>query len=254
MSLLLRCGSTQVFLGVPETGTPRLSRGFNFVTTIVAWAGVDRAVASVYIASDSRISWGDSHGWNQGRKTFAATGSAHIFGYWGDVLFPSVALPTVLDGLAAGAIQPRGSAFGEIGSSIRRLWTDYPQQEQRDFGIVMAARRRDGMQAVFELAIMTYESRTNTWDIKEVPMPSTSARLLIAGSGSAAVRNSERLWEESSQGGTSRATYSAFAEALAQGADPIQGAAHSSWGYAASARASALVPCTAGSAISPARV
>lgn len=196
------------------------------MTTIVAWAGVDqRSVSSVYIASDSRISWGRSHLWNQGRKTFAATDTPHIFGYWGDVLFPSMALPTVLDQLGAGVMRCRGSAFGGIGDSIRRLWTDYPQREQRDFGIVMAARRCESMDAVFELAIMTFEAATKTWDMREIEMPRSSARLHIAGSGAHEVRNAERLWKESNQGGTSRAVYSAFTEALLQGADPYSGGA-----------------------------
>lgn len=194
------------------------------MTTIVTWAGVDqRKVSSIYIASDSRITWGDSHLWNQGRKTFAAPGTPHVFGYWGDVLFPALALPTVMDELAVGAIQPRGAAFGGIASSIRRLWTDYPRQEQRDFGIVMATRRREGMDSVFELAIMTFETATATWDLREVEMPRASARLHVAGSGAHEVRSAERLWEESRQGGTSRAIYGAFAEALAQGADPYSG-------------------------------
>ncbi|WP_343973734.1 hypothetical protein [Kribbella koreensis] len=193
------------------------------MTTIVAWAGVDqRKVASVYIASDSRISWG-SHQWNQGRKTFAATGTPHIFGYWGDVLFPSIALPTVLDELEAGVIRPRGSAFGEIGSSIRRLWNDYPKQEQRDLGIIMATRRRDAMMSVFELAVMTYEAKTDTWHIDDVEMPDRSSRLHIAGTGAYEVRNAENLWQESSHKRTSRAVYSAFAEALAQGKDRNSG-------------------------------
>ncbi|MDQ2742529.1 MAG: hypothetical protein M3Z66_09585 [Chloroflexota bacterium] len=196
------------------------------MTTIVARAGVDqRRVSSVYIASDSCIFWGSSHLWNQGRKTFAAPSTPHIFGYWGDVLFPSMALPTVLDQLGAGVMRRRGSAFGDIGNSIRRLWTDYPQQEHRDFGIVMATRRRESMDAVFELAVMTFEAATKTWDVREIEMPRSSARLHIAGSGAREVRNAERLWEESDQGGTSRAVYSAFTEALAQGADPHSGGA-----------------------------
>lgn len=199
---------------VMSAGTQDISGGW-FVTTIVAWAGVDqRKVASIYIASDSRISWGDAHLWNQGRKTFVAASTPHIFGYWGDVLFPSIALPTVLDELSVGVIRPRGSAFGEIGSGIRRLWTDYPKPEHRDFGIIMATRRREGMDAVFELAFMTFEAETGTWDLREVEMPRSSARLHVAGSGAHEVRDAERLWEVSPQGGTSRAIYSAFLEAL----------------------------------------
>lgn len=194
------------------------------MTTIVAWAGVDqRKVSSIYVASDSRITWGDSHLWNQGRKTFAAPGTPHIFGYWGDVLFPALALPTVMDELAVRTIQSRAAAFGGIARSIRRLWTDYPTQEQRDFGIVMATRRRESMDSVFELAVMTFEAATATWDLREVEMPRASARLHVAGSGAHEVRNAGRLWEESLQSGTSRAIYSAFTEALSQGADPYSG-------------------------------
>lgn len=194
------------------------------MTTIIAWAGVDqRSVSSVYIASDSRISWGNSHRWNQGSKTFAAPSTPNIFGYWGDVLFPSMALPTVVDQLGAGVMRRRGSAFGDITNSIRRLWTDYPQREHKDFGIVMATRRRDNMDAVFELAVVTFEAATKTWDIREIEMPRSSARLHIAGSGAREVRNAESLWKESAQSGTSRAVYSAFTEALAQGADPYSG-------------------------------
>jgi hypothetical protein len=193
------------------------------VTTIIAWAGVDRAVASLYIASDSRISWGDSHAWDQGRKTFAGATTPHIFGYWGDVLFPSVAIPTILEEIAAGVIRPTSSPFGGVGSAIRRLWSDYPAQERRDFGIIMATRRREGMRSVFELAIMTYRASTQTWDLRDVPMPSVSGRLHVAGSGADAVRRSEYFWEASIHGGTSRAVFSAFTEALSDGRDTRSG-------------------------------
>ena len=221
------CGSTQVLPGVPTLSVPRAYLWESeYMTTIVAWAGVDqRKVASIYIASDSRISWGNSHLWNQGCKTFACPVTPHIFGYWGDVLFPSIALPTVLDELGAGVIPIRSSAFGGIGNSIRRLWSDYPKQEQRDFGIIMATRRREAMRGAFELAIMTFEAATGTWDLKEVEMPRSSARLHVAGTGSRKVRDAHQLWEESSQGGTSRAVYSAFTEALRQGSDQYSGGA-----------------------------
>lgn len=196
------------------------------MTTIIAWAGVDqRGVSSIYIASDSRISWGNSHRWNQGNKTFAAPNDPIIFGYWGDVLFPSLALPTVIDQLGASAIRQRSSAFGDITDSIRRLWTDYPTKEHKDFGIIIAIRRRDKMDSVFELAVVTFEAATKSWNVREVEMPRASALLHIAGSGTREVRNAERLWMESVQGGTSRAVYSSFTEALAQGLDPYSGGA-----------------------------
>jgi hypothetical protein len=210
--------------GAGWSGPPGPTREARCMTTIVTWAGVDqRKVSSIYIASDSRVSWGNSHRWDQGRKTYAASREPYIFGYWGDVLFPSLALPTVMDQLAAGLIRPSRPAFGEVENSIRHLWTDYPNQERRDFGIIMASRQGESMEAVFELAIMTYEATTATWDLREVQMPPSSARLHVAGTGARAVRVSEGLWEESTQSGTSRAVYGAFAEALAARTDPYSG-------------------------------
>jgi hypothetical protein len=59
------------------------------MTTIVTWAAVDtHGVSSIYIASDSRISWGATTVWDSGRKTFASQDCPFVFGYWGDVLFP----------------------------------------------------------------------------------------------------------------------------------------------------------------------
>lgn len=196
------------------------------MTTLIAWAGVDqRAVSSIYIASDSRITWGRSHRWNQGRKTFASPTNPYIFGYWGDVLFPTIAIPTVLDEIAAGAMRRKGSAFGGIGDAIRRLWKDYPLQEQRDFGLVVATRRRERMESVFELAVITFEASSQTWDTKEIAMPKSSARLHLAGSGAREVRQTGKLWDESLQGGTSRSIYSSFTEALIQKSDPYSGGA-----------------------------
>ena len=61
------------------------------MTSLLAWVGVDsRHLSSIYLASDSRISWGDVANWDFGRKLFASTKYPEIIGYVGDVLFPSL--------------------------------------------------------------------------------------------------------------------------------------------------------------------
>ena len=72
------------------------------MTSFVAWVGVDaRGPASIYLASDSRISWVDPdktfETWDYGRKLFASKKYPEIFGYFGDTLFPSQMLGQVLD-------------------------------------------------------------------------------------------------------------------------------------------------------------
>jgi hypothetical protein len=42
------------------------------MTTLISWVGVDnRGAASLYFASDSRISWPGAEIWDHGRKLFA---------------------------------------------------------------------------------------------------------------------------------------------------------------------------------------
>lgn len=195
------------------------------VTSIVAWVGVDpRGPASLYIASDSRISWGESHIWDNGRKTFASASHAYIFGYCGDVLFPSMVLPIVQEHLANGALRPSPrSMFGEVGNLIRRLWMEYPHQEHRDFSIIMGARQGNRMAARFHIAMLTFDANTQEWNLREEAMPTVSSSLIHAGSGAAEVRSAETLWQASNHAGTSRAVFSAFCESMSGGVDPHTG-------------------------------
>lgn len=195
------------------------------MTSIVAWAGVDqRAPSSLYIASDSRISWGNSYAWDQGRKTFASAKTAHIFGYWGDVLFPSMALPSVVDRIEHGAIPSSlHSPFSGVGKAIRELWLGYPLPERRDFGVILGSRTGEFMRSTFHLAVLTYAASDDTWRMTDVSMPAVSASLHVAGSGAHEVRRAQCLWDESAHKNTSRAMFSAFCESLAKRKDPSSG-------------------------------
>lgn len=195
------------------------------VTTIASWAAVDsRGVSAIYIASDSKITWGSSGSWSQGRKTFASQREAFVFGYWGDVVFPALALPVVVEQLDNSLIAVNPSRpYGAIGNVIRTLWLDYPVMHRHDLGILMAHRLGVGMRSVFSLSVLFYEAQVNKWTRRSIPMPPRSAELTIAGSGAANVRSARKLWEESRQGGTSRAIFGAFSEALAEAADPLSG-------------------------------
>lgn len=195
------------------------------MTTIATWAAVDtRGVSSVYIASDSRISWRGTTPWDQGRKTFASHQQPYIFGYWGDVLFPAIALPQVIESIDHELIPlNRNRPYGAVGSAIRRLWLDYPVSQRRECGIVMAHRLGQGMRAVFNVTIFFYDGSTKLWRRKSIPMPETSAMLQIDGSGATAILQAKKLWDASAQSGTSRAVFSAFCEGLSSGKDKHSG-------------------------------
>src|SRR5689334_556270 len=68
------------------------------MTLLASWVGVDsRKPASIYIMSDSRISWGKAGKFDYGKKVFGCKNSPDIFGYCGDVLFPSIVLNQIVD-------------------------------------------------------------------------------------------------------------------------------------------------------------
>lgn len=187
-----------------------------------------RGPTSLYIATDSRISGtpGASR-WDQGRKAFACVTEPFIFGYWGDVLFPALALPLVQEQVDRGMLSASPGSRGHqaIKRAIRTLWSDYPHSQRQDLGIAIGSRSGDRMSARFLLSILTYSKRDDTWQLTKIPMPKESAALHIDGSGSTEVRKAQQLWDTSEAGRTSRAVFSAFCESVATGNDRSSGGA-----------------------------
>ena len=69
------------------------------MTSLAAWPGIDsRGLSTLYIVADSRISWpGSSDLWEFGAKVFASSRTPDIFGFYGDVLVPSMVLPRLVE-------------------------------------------------------------------------------------------------------------------------------------------------------------
>src|SRR3972149_10433699 len=76
------------------------------MTSLIAWVSIDqRAPSAFYLASDSRISWGSERArWDAGRKLFICRQYADVFGYCGDVVFPSLVLGQIADAADAGLL------------------------------------------------------------------------------------------------------------------------------------------------------
>lgn len=197
------------------------------MTSVVVWCGVDsRGPASLYIATDSRISWGSSSPtWDYGRKTFSCIQAPFVFGYWGQVLFPALTLPLVQERVNVGMYSGMSNteAHKAIASTLRREWRGYPAIRRSDVGILIGSREGAGMQCQFLLSILTYSAAKDDWALRSISMPDRSASLAVAGSGSQEVRAALDLWNQSPAANTSRAVFSGFCEALAGGRDVLSG-------------------------------
>jgi hypothetical protein len=202
------------------------------MTSLISWVGIDqRGQTSIYIASDSRISWGNAGNikWDQGRKVFASRETPEIFGFCGDVLFPSIFLSQLTGMLKGDEVhsianaEERAKAIMEYAKSSRE---GFPQQLGGDsFKILYCCREGENMKAFFHVFVIEYSHATSSWSIQPIELPSKSGLVFVGGSGQTAVNTWQDYWKNTSQGGTSRAIFSAFCDSLDSGEDPNTGGA-----------------------------
>ena len=193
------------------------------MTSLVSWVSVDsRGPAALYIATDSRFSFSGGRTWDHGRKVFASRGRPEVFAFVGQVLFPCV----VLSQLADAGTQRRGPAaardFHCIQNRITELLDAYPPDQRHAFAILHAIRIGKGMDARFQASSVRWDQQSG-WDAQEEVIPGSSDTVVVWGSGGASVEKWKARWSKTEQGGTSRAVFAAFCDAVASSDDPKSG-------------------------------
>jgi hypothetical protein len=197
------------------------------MTSFIAWVGVDqRGVASTYFASDSRITWAGSGAWDNGRKLFVAHQYPHLLGYCGDVLFPTQTLSQIVElidhGLLADTEGDVDSGLERIMGILSRALKTYPESMNHAFQIAYGTRQGQGMGSRFHLRLISggagHKLRPDVIDL-----PAKSGAVKVLGSGQETITTHLAQWESSEVKETSRAVFSAFSDALREGADPASG-------------------------------
>lgn len=202
------------------------------MTTLLSWISVDaRGPSGIYIVGDSRITWGSaSRRWDSGRKVFACR-SADIFGYCGDVLYPTLVLGQLGD-LVDRNLLWQGDANAEARHTkiVEYLKASFERRHNapdHDFTILHCARDGDGQTGSFYIWKVSYRATLRDWLDERVVIgdPITSMVLLQLGSGNHALSREIAAWEASPQGGTARAIFSAFCDSLDKEGDALSGGA-----------------------------
>ena len=165
------------------------------MTTLVAWIGVDsRAPASAYIATDSRISW-PVQKWDLGCKTFSSSDSPDIFGYCGDVIFPSLLLYQFCAGLDSGLYAGDSRRrFNALCQLVRHSHASWPSSERRPFQIVHCSRDGMGMGATFNTGIISFDSGVG-FKVKHLAEPKVSSVIHLTGTGRKTTASQLRRWQ-----------------------------------------------------------
>ena len=188
------------------------------MTSLVAWIGVDsRCPSSVYLASDSRISWGEEGDWDYGRKLFASRKYPDILGYIGDVLFPSQILGQAVNLIDADLLFDTNdchhSKHNKLSSIVKGSFVGYPIKQRRSFTIVYCSREGSGMYCIFHMSTLSW-SFNRGWTEGWLDLPTESGVIRNLGSGEQSVERWYSRWLRTREGGTSRSVFSAFCDSL----------------------------------------
>ena len=199
------------------------------MSTLVCWVGVDpRGVASAYIATDSRISFGGTDTgqiWDTGQKCYCSTLVPFIAGYVGSAFYPAHLIPRLAT-YAEAIWQLHESANDLLHSLCEFVTTALSGAPENDhFGdveMVVAFRFRN---EEFTVAVIVPGRDRTGYVVK--PLPIKSGVVHSCGSGASFLRRKVREWQRTHAADTSRAVYSALCDSLLYVNPPDLGAGES---------------------------
>lgn len=191
------------------------------MTTLAAWVSVDSEKHSAcYLVSDSRITWGNGK-WDCGQKLFVSHSFPDVFGYSGDVQFPTLALRQVIDrmdqGLLFASDADSSLRHNIIRSELHAAYHNYPAHPTTSSTILHFSREGTGKHARFRLWKLDWSKDSPLRSIS-IDLPTSSVIGETAGSGFRVLIDRNEEWKKA-QGRTSRGVYSSFCDALEVGKD-----------------------------------
>ena len=205
------------------------------MTLLISWVGFDNKKdgpkpASVYIASDSRISWTNNNHFDFCRKVYGFKNSPDILGYCGDVLFPSIVLSQLIDigdqGLLFNFSATCNEKHAAIKEKLVQLFLRYPKEvsgiSTNNLQILHASRDSN---KEFHCYILEWIKNTNDFSTKEATFNNFSDKLFILGSGKNEFLKKFDLYQKSINQKTSRALFHCFCDTLSEIKDQYCGGA-----------------------------
>lgn len=202
------------------------------MTSLISWVGIDpRGPASIYIASDSRVTWGsDARRWDGAKKTFCSLRHPIIFGFCGDVLVPTQILSSIVEFIDQGILNLSGDVFDKtlaIKSVIEDMQREMHAPEMHSYSLLIGYREGEGMKTCrFDAAKISFDRKSSKFSFECIDLYRDKSFLIFAdGSGTDSVFQNYDRWEKSPEQRTSRAVYGAFCDALKSRSDRLSGGA-----------------------------
>lgn len=179
------------------------------MTLIVGWIAKDtRGITSTYLASDSRLSMNATNLYDYGRKLYASKKYPDIFGYCGDVLFPSMMLSQLISLIDDNIISYESNKSDIVLKQIRIQIKSYVNLIQENFNIYH-----------FYKELEEFHFKRYSWSAKDKQLTcsdvSFGQNYIVDGSGKEEFDNLfKKSYNISDSAGTSRNIYQCFVHTI----------------------------------------
>lgn len=201
------------------------------MTLIISWIGVDdkkngKEISSLYIASDSRYSTDKKNKFDYGIKVFGALKYPEIFGFCGDVLFPSIILGQIIPQIDSGILLKESDDCNSKNTKIfKYIETSLALYPDAFLGETFTIIHGTRFKKEFKLFRFFYSKK---YGIKscEVPLPRISTKVFSDGSGRNEFNDKwSNVWDNRKHNDyrTSRAVYHCLHKTLEEIKDPHTG-------------------------------
>jgi hypothetical protein len=208
------------------------------MTLLISWIGVDqRKESSIYIASESRISWNSienkfTEKYDYTQKIFSCRNHPIIIGFCGEVIFPLITISQIAQLIDQGlfynnsfdSAKKRYNLFFEFLSEKRLL---FPSKTKfsGSFQILFVTRDQDKMNSRFFIRLIEYSEHEGIgkWHVDEPTYNDHSEKLFTLGSGKDEFLINYEKYKNSKIRNTTRSIFQCFCDTLENIQDPACG-------------------------------
>ena len=190
------------------------------MTLVVAWIGKDdHSYTSAYIASDSRVSWPDGDKYDCCRKTFFSKSYPELIGYCGDVLFPTLLLPVIIEAIDNGLLYKQednsSSRFEKFKNKLSEEISHYPIDKTCGSFEIIYVNREVILRGYPEFhAFRIKWQKAKPMESYELSLPDQSDLLCSMGSGSSVFNAKYEKLRTGKNKDTTRNIFHAFSLSL----------------------------------------
>lgn len=191
------------------------------MTLIISWIGVDvkepeNSIASLYIGTDSRYSWNDTDNYDYGIKVFGSQKFPEIFGFCGDVTFPSLIfgqlIPQIDSGLLINDSDTCEVKNKKIFNYIETSVAKYPTQFLVGNSTILHGTRFNRTFKLYKIQVNSKKEISN----EEIDLPLKSTKVFSGGSGAVEFDDNWTNWKNPNHNNfeTSRGVYHCLDQTL----------------------------------------